>query len=151
MMHKPTMSGLSLIELMVVLVIIGVLSSLAYPSYLQHLARRDRLEVINLLHEAQLFMERYHAINARYSVDSNGLIPPTLPARLQSTASQTSNSYSLTVQAGLSSYTLTATPKITQGQWCDQLSLKLSHTGAKTALAPDGSALQAAAVAACWR
>ena len=151
MMRKPTMSGLSLIELMVVLVIIGVLSSLAYPSYLQHLARRDRLDAINLLHEAQLFMERYHAINARYSVDSNGLTPPTLPARLQSTASQTSNSYSLSVQAGLSSYTLTVTPKITQGQWCDQLSLKLSHTGAKTALAADGSTLDAAAVAACWR
>lgn len=146
-------TGLSLIELMVVLAVIGLLSALAYPSYLQHLARRDRLEAVHLLYEAQQFMERYYAQNNRYSSDSEGMVPPALPARLQSTSVQSATRYSLSVQASLNTYTLTATPQSVpaHGQWCDQLSLRINHTQTKSALAPDGTVLEPAAVAACWR
>lgn len=150
---KRHTAGLSLIELMVVLAIIGVLSALAYPSYTQHLARRDRLEAISLLYEAQLFMARYYAVNSRYSADSAGVVPPLLPARLQSTSVQASTRYSLSVQAGLNSYTLIATPQSVNPQalLCDQLSLSLNHTNTKSALALDGSVPEPAAVSACWR
>jgi type IV pilus assembly protein PilE len=146
-------TGLSLIELMVVLAVIGLLSALAYPSYMQHLARRDRLEAINLLYEAQQYLERYYAQNNRYSSDSDGLVPPVLPVRLQSTSTQASTRYAVSVQATLNNYTLTATPHNVSEQalFCDQLSLRLSHTNAKSALALDGTVLEPAAVSACWR
>ena len=152
-MKRLRVSGLSLIELMVVLAVIGVLSALAYPSYQQHLARRDRLEAIQLLYEAQQFMERYYAQNNRYSSDSEGLMPPALPARLQSTSVQSATRYSLSVQVSLNTYSLMATPHNVpaHGQWCDQLTLRINHTQTKSATAPDGTVLEPAAVTACWR
>ena len=153
MKRKQHTAGLSLIELMVVLAIIGVLSALAYPSYLQHLARRDRLAAISLLYEAQLFMARYYAVNSRYSSDSAGVLPPLLPARLQSTSVQASTRYTVSVEAGLNSYTLTATPQsvAAHAPWCDQLSLRIDHTHHQSGLGPDGTVLDSAAVSACWR
>ena len=98
-------------------------------------------------------MARYYAVNSRYSSDSAGVVPPLLPARLQSTSVQASTRYSLSVQAGLNSYTLIATPQSVtpQALLCDQLSLSLHHTNTKSALALDGSVLEPAAVSACWR
>jgi hypothetical protein len=57
------------------------------------------------------------------------------------------------VQATLNNYTLTATPHNVSEQalFCDQLSLRLSHTNAKSALALDGFVLEPTAVSACWR
>ena len=142
--------GMSLIELMVVLAIMGVLAALAYPSYMQHMSRRDRVQAITALLEAQVFMERYYAMNQRYSLDSNGLTAPVLPTRLQATPSLDAPRYLTQVQATLNSYTLTAVPQQAGTSWCDQISLTLTHTGLKSGLMPDG-ATPAGDVATCWR
>lgn len=142
--------GMSLIELMVVLAIMGVLAAWAYPSYMQHMSRRDRAQAITALYEVQVFMERYYAMNQRYSLDSNGTSAPALPARLQATPSLDAPRYVLQVQATLNSYTITAVPQQAGTTWCDQISLTLTHTGLKSGLMPDG-ATPTGDVATCWR
>lgn len=74
-------AGFSLIELLVVLVIAGILSALALPSYRQHVQRGYRAEAAAALLEAQHFMERFYSVNGRYTTDAGS--PPALPARLQ--------------------------------------------------------------------
>jgi len=80
--HSTT--GFSLIELLVVLVIMGIFSAIALPSYTQHVRRGHRVEAVAALLEAQHFMERYYSAHGRY--DGTAEIPgkpPDLPLRLQ--------------------------------------------------------------------
>jgi type IV pilus assembly protein PilE len=141
--------GLTLIELMVVLAIIGVLSALAYPSYQQHLRRSERLAAMGALLEAQLVMERHYAALHRYTQDAAGHVAPVLPARLQTIPAGGSARYQLSVQATLEAYTLLATP-VLAGVACASFTLTLTQTGAKGALA-EGVAVDADTAAECWQ
>ena len=54
--------GFSLIELMTVLLIMGLLLTVAWPSYQGHVRRANRMEAVAALLEAHQFMERYYAV-----------------------------------------------------------------------------------------
>jgi type IV pilus assembly protein PilE len=149
MAMPPKCEGLTLIELMVVLAIIGVLSALAYPSYQQHLRRSERLAAMGALLEAQLVMERHYAALYRYTQDAGGQVAPVLPARLQTTPAEGSARYRLSVQASLEAYTLSATP-VLAGVACDSFTLTLTQTGVKGAVA-EGIAVDADTAAQCWQ
>ena len=69
---------------MVVIAIIAILAAIAYPSYTQYVRRGARAEARTALLEAQQFMERFYAANARYTSKVDGTGNPTLPARLAS-------------------------------------------------------------------
>lgn len=147
--------GYTLVELMVVLAVVAILGALAYPTYTQYLARRDRLEAIQGLYEAQQFMARYYAANSRYSADTQGQTPATLPTRLQSTPVGGTARWRISVQASTSSansYTLLAEPVALRSDatLCEQVSLSLAHTGAKTATL-EGVSLSDTQQASCWR
>src|SRR5690554_3387041 len=61
--------GFTLIELMIVVVIIGILSSIALPSYQQYTMRANRtdgMSAIQMLLDAQ---ERYYADHISYTAD----------------------------------------------------------------------------------
>lgn len=70
--------GLSLIELLIVVAVTGILAAIAYPSYSDQLRRAARSEVVGLLHDAALRLERHHAQSGQY-VDSDHQIV-SLPA-----------------------------------------------------------------------
>lgn len=59
--------GLSLIELLIVLAVTGILAAIAYPSYSDQLRRAARSEVVGLLHEAALRLERHRALTGQYA------------------------------------------------------------------------------------
>ncbi len=99
-MKKQHNKGFTLIELMVTLVIIAILSAIAYPSYNQEVQKSRRSEAITNLLKIQSAYEEYNAQNNTYPA-ANTLPPNT---SIPNTANY---SYSSTTTA--SSYTITAT------------------------------------------
>ena len=59
--------GLSLIELLIVLAVTGILAAIAYPSYSDQLRRAARSEVVGLLHDAALRLERHRVRTGQYA------------------------------------------------------------------------------------
>lgn len=51
--------GISLIELLIVLAVTGILAAIAYPRYNDHLRQAARHEVVALLQDAALRLERH--------------------------------------------------------------------------------------------
>lgn len=67
--------GFGLLEIMIALVILGILASLAYPGYLQHVERARRAEAhARLLNIAQ-HLERCHTTNGSYLACDTGAGP----------------------------------------------------------------------------
>ena len=58
--------GFMLIEVMIAVVIVGILASIAYPSYRQYVLRSNRAEAKAILMESAQFMERYFTTNNTY-------------------------------------------------------------------------------------
>lgn len=67
--------GVTLIELMIVVVIIGILAAIAYPSYQRYVARTHRTAAAACLSQFAQGMERYYTTNLTY-VGGDGLIAP---------------------------------------------------------------------------
>ena len=60
------MRGVTLLELMIVVVIIGILTAIAYPNYREFAARAKRNEARALLLEIATVEERFYLQNSRY-------------------------------------------------------------------------------------
>ena len=130
--------GFSLLELMIVVVVVAILSAVAYPSYQSHIAASRRAEAKAALMEAAQYMEREFSLTGGYgsaNLVSAGL--STLPR--DSGAAY----YQLAVNTSGAVFTLTATP--TGGMGGDKCGvLMLDQIGRQTV---SGSALTAAD---CW-
>lgn len=61
--------GVTLLEILVVLVVAGVLAALALPAYRQHLVRVNRSEATVGLHEIASAQERFYLRHGRYAAD----------------------------------------------------------------------------------
>lgn len=81
-MHPPcrSLAGFTLIELLVVLAIIGVVASIAFPSYSAHLVRARRLEGKVALLEAMHRQENFYSRGNRYLAFSADTADPADPA-----------------------------------------------------------------------
>jgi len=62
--------GFTLIELMITVVIVAILASVAYPSYIEYVARGHRTQLKGQMVAAQQWMERYYS--ERYFYGDNG-------------------------------------------------------------------------------
>lgn len=72
---RPTRSGtggFTLVELMIVVAIVAILASIAYPSYQQHVMKSRRATAQSCLLEVSQFMERFYATNMRYDKTADG-------------------------------------------------------------------------------
>ena len=135
--------GFSLIELLVVLLIVGLLASLAWPSYRAHVQRSHRVQAATTLLQAQQFMERFYSVQGSY-LNAAGQ-KPSLPAALQSVTVDGQTLYAVQIeQAEALAYQLRAEPQgVMRSDACGVLTL--SHTGLK------GRSGTAPTVQECWR
>lgn len=139
-------AGFSLVELLVILVIVGIVSAIALPNYLQHVERGHRAEAAGALLEAQHFMERYYSVYGRYdgSAHETGQ-QPELPLRLQGIPAGADQRYRLRLDGlTVNAYELRAEPVGSMaGDKCGALTL--NQTGLK------GLADSDLNPADCWR
>src|SRR5215831_3805319 len=66
---RRMMLGVTLLELMVTVAIVGILGALAYPSYTQYITRTDRAVGKSLLLQVASRQEQFFADNKRYTTD----------------------------------------------------------------------------------
>jgi type IV pilus assembly protein PilE len=129
--------GFTLIELMIVVAIIGILASIAYPSYLEYVKKSNRAEATVVLMESAQALERFYSVNGSY-LDS-GSVASVFPTNVP--ASGVGN-YTVAATGARNSFTLTATPTGSMsGDDCGNLSI--THSGVKGASGSKG-------VADCW-
>ena len=66
---RKTMRGITLLELMIVVAIIGILTAIAYPSYRQYVAKAKRSEAKNCLLQIAAMQERVYLRERSYTAD----------------------------------------------------------------------------------
>lgn len=132
-----TRRGFTLMEVLIVLVIVGILASLALQSWHEQVLRAQRAEAQSGLLELAGWLERNAAGSGRYDLDASGQ-PVVLPFS-QSPKSGIAR-YALTLAVVPGSYLLSATP-ITSDLECGVLSL--DATGVQGASGTLGNT-------ACW-
>lgn len=99
-------NGFTLIELMIVVVILGILAAIAYPSYTGYQERGKRLEAQTVLLDIAQQLPVYKVAHGNYD---NASSAPFVTAKIPSTGTE-NYSVVLTVSADKHSWSLEAIP-----------------------------------------
>ena len=142
--HTKFSRGFTLMELMIVVVIIGVIASFAYPSYLDSVRRSNRGDANAALNVLANDLERYFSLNGSYTTDLDQFSLQTYGDYALSGGSK----YHLSVAAGTtgsiaSSYSITAVPAADTSQEGDTNCLMFSIDSI-------GQRLPNPATSECW-
>jgi type IV pilus assembly protein PilE len=104
--------GFTLIELMITVAIVAILTTLAYPSYIEHIKKTRRGEAKTALLDLATRQERYFSVNNTYADTpvKLGLTGAAFPIPIL-VSSRSYYNMSVTVGTPPSTYTVTATPQ----------------------------------------
>ncbi|MGH8584154.1 MAG: type IV pilin protein [Gammaproteobacteria bacterium] len=149
-------AGFTLIEVMIAVAVVGIVASIAVPSYRQFVLRSNRAEGKTLLLEAATRQERFFADNGTYTITDVrpvGCAPPACGLNL-ATATSENGKYTLVVAAPTlacpisTCFSMSITPVAGMGQTEDTacLSYTVDSLGQKTATKSGG----ADNTAICW-
>ncbi len=125
---RRAMAGFTFVELLITVAIIGVLATIAYPSYTDFVKRSNRTEGQRELLRIAGLMEQYFLDQRLYTSDLSAL------GFSSSTVTTENGHYSIkaTVSDDADIFTLTATAIGSQAADTDCKTMTLSNTGAKT-------------------
>lgn len=137
--------GVTLIELMIVIVVVAILASIAVPSYRNYILRTNRTEGRAALLRVQVAQEKFFLQNNTYA--GNAILATAPPAGLGIATTTESGHYTVAVAPGASGTIATsyqATVTAAGGQTQDTaacLTLTINDQGTRTPLESSG----------CWR
>jgi type IV pilus assembly protein PilE len=141
---------MTLVELLTVLVIAGILASIAVPSYRAYILRSQRTEATTELLKLQAAQEKFFLQNNQFT-DDVAASPADTPPGLGMSAVTSSGFYDITVvlTGGGSGYVATAAPRAGGGQSNDTLcrSFTIDQNGVRGALDGGGADV----MQKCWR
>ncbi|OYY62256.1 MAG: hypothetical protein B7Y51_08845 [Burkholderiales bacterium 28-67-8] len=151
--------GFTLIELMITVAIVAILSSIAYPSYRDYIARGRRAEAQSQLMQAAQWMERFYAENYAYDQNTAGVAvtdATLFPARYSQSPTSGTAAYTIAVATtgtgSTSTFTVTATRAGTMAN--DKCgNFQITSTGVRQLVnyTSAAGATQVAAMQSCWR
>lgn len=136
MRNRNRNRGVTLVELMTVVAIIGILSAIAYPSYRQYVIRGGRSEAKALLMQQAQALEKCFTRYGVYNDVAN------CAAATQVLNSQ-NGKYQVAAVTAAGTFVLTATPQAAQIDDTDCGSFTLNETNQRGVTGPRG-------IAACW-
>ena len=139
-MRRGTQHGFTLIELMITVAIVGILATVAYPSYTQYIVRANRSAAqsfmfsVNNKQEQYMLDARKYAGGASALADLNMIVPADVASRYGITVACTmpTAAGNCAALAGVPTYTITGTPigsQLVNDTRC--ATLTLNHLGAK--------------------
>ena len=151
--------GFTLIELMITVAIVAILSSIAYPSYKDYIARGRRAEAQSQLMQAAQWMERFYAENYAYDKNTAGVaVTDAALFAARSSQSPTSGTAAYTIAVATagtgstSTYTVTATRAGTMvGDKCGNFQITSTGVRQLVNFTSAAGATQVAAMQSCWR
>ena len=125
-MQRRAHRGFTLIEMMVVMVIIGIIAAIAYPSYTKHVVKGHRAAAQAHLLEIANAQSQYLADARTYGC--------TMEALTLTTPTTVSSKYTITIptaNCSATTFVAKATP-ITTGTQANDGELTINQSGAKT-------------------
>ena len=132
--------GVTLIELMIVIVIVAILGNLAMGSYRRYMLRANRVDATGTLLRVQVEQEKFFLQNRRY-VSTAAELAALPPAGLGFTATTDGGHYTLSIVGTNTTYTVTATADTQQSQDTGCATFSINEQGTRTPATASG----------CWR
>lgn len=111
--------GFTLIELMITVAIIGILASIALPSYKNYIIKSSRTAAQTELMELASIQEKVYLNSNAYTASVTTAYDGTIAGGLGRTSGKTTDGkydLSITSAAPFQTFTITATPVVTQSQ-----------------------------------
>lgn len=150
--RRMASGGFTLLELMIVVVVIGILSMVAYPSYVEQVARGHRTDLKAQMVAAQQWLERHYSANYFYGTSAAADTANTLfdaqPFANSPPEGRVQYTLSVTVGGTGQTYTLTATRAPGGAMASDPCGdLSVTNTGVKSVSA---DATRTDPLNTCW-
>ncbi|WP_339879629.1 type IV pilin protein [Pseudidiomarina gelatinasegens] len=121
MQVEKKLSGMTLIELMIVVAIIGIIAAIAYPNFTNYVKQGRRADAMGELMKLQMAQEEYRLRNASYASIAD----------LGFTSSSEFYTFSVS-NIGAETYTLTATATGAQTSDTDCATMSINQNDQKT-------------------
>jgi type IV pilus assembly protein PilE len=147
--------GFTLIEVVIAIVVVALLSVVAFPSFLDAIRKGRRADAFTAINAIQQAQERHRANNAAYSTSITGAVNASPPGLALASSSSSEGYYSLAIDAAaVDAYTITATAVSGKSQVNDTNCQRLRVVMSQGTLSYESSGTSGSFVAGsssrCW-